>query len=203
MAATVALAGRVLWLHESRNPDAAFALELMNRLRPHDRSSSITIYDYLIAELLRPVVGIESTRAVLESLPPREHNRASLMLYLRALLPVLALPDEHDRTLDARIAEARALARSACAPALRLIADWAQAAASRMTDPGGSLERAAAAAAALERYGERYTAARLLAELLPLVEGAAASALAEETAVRLTAMGARASAALAVRTRVG
>jgi hypothetical protein len=50
---------------------------------------------------------------------------------------------------------------------------------------------------ALARYGESYTAARLLSELLALLDPAAGAKLAEETAQQLTQMGALASAACA------
>jgi hypothetical protein len=60
-----------------------------------------------------------------------------------------------------------------------------------------ALARADKAAAALDRHGESYTAARYLADLLPHLNTAAGSAeLAQRTAARLTDMGALASARL-------
>jgi hypothetical protein len=163
----------------------------MNQVRPPPRPR---IYEYVIAEVLRPVVGIEATRAELESLPPPANDAAATILYLRAQLPVLALSGAN-RLLDATITEARRLSRSACAPALGWIADWAAAAQTTGTDPVGSLQRARAATTSLARYGETYTAARLLSEFLALMVPASEAELAQKTAQQLTHMGALASAA--------
>jgi hypothetical protein len=192
MAAVVAIAGRALWLYESLESEAAGnALELMNRVRPPPRRR---LYEYIVAEMLRPVVGIEATGEELHSLPPRADDASARILYLRALLPVLAVTGA-PRVLDAAIADARELARAACAPALGWIAEWAAAAQAAAADPGRSLERALAATTALARYGEAYTSARLMTEFLPFVEHDDGVKLAETTAGRLTAMGALASAA--------
>jgi DNA-binding SARP family transcriptional activator len=194
MAAVAAIAGRALWLHESLDSDAASsALDLMNRVRPPPRPR---IYEYIVAEMLRPVVGIDATRAELESLPPPKDDAAATILYFRAQLPVLAQSGS-SRALDTAITDARHLARSACAPALGWIADWAAATQTSASDPVGSLERALAAATALARYGETYTAALLLSESLPLFDAAARADSAETTAQQLSQMGAQASAARA------
>jgi predicted ATPase/DNA-binding SARP family transcriptional activator len=191
MAAVAAIAGRALWLHESLESDAASsALDLINRVRPPPRPR---IYEYIVAEMLRPVVGIEATRAELEGLPPPKDDAAATILYLRAQLPVLAQGGP-SRALATAIMDARHLARSACAPALGWIAEWAAATQTAATDPGGSLERALAATTALARYGEAYTAALLLSESLPLFDVAARAESAEKTAQRLSQMGALASA---------
>jgi hypothetical protein len=192
MAAVAAIAGRALWLYESLDSDAAkSALDLMNRVRPPPRPR---IYEYVIAEVLRPVVGLEATRAELKHLPPPADDAAATILYLRAQLPVLALSGA-SHLLDAAITNARELARAACAPALGWIADWAAAAQTADTDRVGSLQRALAATTALARYGEAYTAARLLSEFLALLDAASEAELAEKTAQQLTEMGALASAA--------
>jgi hypothetical protein len=162
----------------------------MNQVRPPPRPR---IYEYIVAEVLRPVVGIEATRAELESLPPPADDAAATILYLRAQLPILVLSGA-SRLLDAAITDARKLARSACAPALGWIADWAAAAQAAGTDRAGSTERARCATTGLARYGETYTAARLLSEFLTLVDAAAGAELAEKTAQQLTLMGALASA---------
>ncbi len=194
MSAVVGLAGRVLWLYEALEADSATsARNLMNRIRPPARRS---IYDYFIAEQLRPFVGIEPTRAQLESLPPTPHDAAAAILYLRAQLPILVLGDNRDALPDAP-AEARKLARLACAPSLRWIADWAAASHSATDDPAGSLQRALAATTALTDYGESYTAARLMSDFLPLVANSIARKAAEDTTQRLNLMGAHASAARA------
>ena len=73
LGAIVGVAGRVLWLHETLQADAsAAALELMNRVRPPDRQS---IYDYFVAELLRPLLGVETTRTRLQRIQPDEQTR--------------------------------------------------------------------------------------------------------------------------------
>jgi hypothetical protein len=86
------------------------------------------------------------------------------------------------------------VAREACAPPLALIADWAEAL------RAGSLAGAAAATDALDAYGERYTAARLMVDALVRMPDAA---LAADVAARLRAMGAHASAAELSGSRVG
>jgi hypothetical protein len=192
MAAVVAIAGRALWLHESLQQDAAAsALELMNAVRPPPRQS---IYEYFIAELLRPVIGIESTRRRLESLPPPQRDAATEILYLRAQLPALALGGAQNG-LKTAIARAHELSRTACAPALSWIADWAAAAQTATDDPAASLQHALAATTALTDYGETYTGARLLSDVLPLVARSAGAALAEDTAHQLSLIGALAAAA--------
>ena len=68
--------------------------------------------------------------------------------------------------------EAKTLARRACAPTLRWIADWASAAAvAAVGESAQAVERAKQVANSLERYGEPYTGARLLVDLLPFLEG--------------------------------
>jgi hypothetical protein len=193
-APVVAIAGRVLWLYESLDSEAAgSALDFMNRVRPPAKRK---ISEYTVADLLRPVAGIEATRAMLDSIPPPEDDAATRVVGLRAQLPVLALGGEQ-RALTAAIADAHELAQSACAPALEWIADWAAAAQAAHDDPAGSLRRSLAATTALSRYGEAYTAARLVTDFLPLVEAPGVAELAENTAQRLTQMGALASAARA------
>jgi hypothetical protein len=58
-----------------------------------------------------------------------------------------------------------------------------------------ALERGRAACAALDGYGECYTAARLLVDLLAVLDGELGAEPAAEVAERLEAMGAVASAA--------
>jgi hypothetical protein len=89
---------------------------------------------------------------------------------------------------------------SACAPYLEWIADWGQAV--ELAERGGTsdaIANARAAVSALEAYGERYLAARLLVDLLPFLEGGAANGLAHDAIQRLEAMGAKGSAAEAAR----
>lgn len=109
------VAGRILWLHEALEPESATSpLELMNRVRPPDRSST---YDYFVAELLRDVIGAEATAARLQRSRPDRRDATASVFYLRAQLPVLTASRDDDE-LDHDIAEARRLAQAACAPAL-------------------------------------------------------------------------------------
>jgi hypothetical protein len=199
MAAVVGIAGRALWLYEACQSDAAAAaLDFMQRVRPPPtlRAPRPTgsFHDYFIVEVLRPLIGVEATGALLEALPPPGDDATSAILYLRAQIPTLALTGGNEQ-LRVAIADARQLARSACAPALGWIADWAAATQTANDDPAASLERALAATTALHEFGEPYTAARLLSDILPLTETTARSQVAESTVQRLTRMGALASAA--------
>ena len=194
LGAIVGVAGRVLWLHEALQADAsAAALELMHRVRPPDRRS---IYDYFIAELLRPVIGVEATAARLQRIRPDGHDATASVLYLRAWLPVLALSGSEDE-LDQTAAEARRLAQDSCAPALGSIADWAAGARLALSDPEAARARARAAVAALTEHGECYTAARLDLDFALLTQGSTRVEIAQDVAERFDAMGARASAAYA------
>jgi DNA-binding SARP family transcriptional activator/tetratricopeptide (TPR) repeat protein len=139
-------------------------------------------FRYRGIEVLRPFVGLERTRARLEHGEP-VRGLVDGVHELRARLQLVAL---EDGDLELLIAKARRVAREACAPALGWIADWAEAL------RAGSLAGATAATDALDAYGERYTAARLMADALLRIPDPAA---AEATAARLRAMGALATAA--------
>jgi hypothetical protein len=114
---------------------------------------------------------------------------------LRSELQLRALAREWD-DLERAVAEARELAAPVCAPYLAWIADWAEsiqlAAAGRSAE---ALKKATEAAGALAAFGEQYTAVRLLVDLLPFLDAGARGSIAQETAHRLAAMGALASAA--------
>ena len=195
----VALAGRALALFEQGHEDEALqAVATLRRLAPSARFART--YGHPTAELLRPVVGFEASRVWIDESERRgdlgtEANR------MRALLPVLAHLGD-DTELTEAIAHARTLAGPACAPALACHADLAEAA---LWARGGrhdeATEQAEAAAGVLERRGEHYTAARAIAELLPLLDCEAAEGLAQPTAVRLADMGALASARLLLTDR--
>jgi hypothetical protein len=107
---------------------------------------------------------------------------------------VRALGGEWDRFRDLAV-EARKVSAPACAPYLDWIVEWGEAVQAgwegRSAD---AIAKASAATASLEAYGERYTAARLLADLLPLLAVADASQLARKLEPRLEDMGAHASA---------
>ena len=192
----VALAGHVLSLFETDDrPATARALALLDRLIPVPRAADRMHSRVIVAELLRPVIGLAAARELLD---PVEGlwDLGWVVLRLRAELPVLVLSSEWE-SLDVRIDEARAVAARAGAPALALIADWAEAALiSRRGDPAG-LARARAAAENLDMYGERYTAARLLADLIGVLDAQERTDLADEVVARLEQMGAIGSAAQA------
>jgi hypothetical protein len=195
----VALAGRALALFEAGHDDAAeHAIALLRRLAPSARS--VRTYGHPTAEMLRPVLGAEAVRTWIAE-AERRGDVGTEVNRLRALLPVLAqVGDEGE--LSAAMAEARALAAPACAPALTWLADLAEAA---LLARAGRHDEAAAqaetAAAGLEGNGERYTAARVLAELLPALSSPAAAELAQRTTARLVDMGALASARLLLASR--
>jgi hypothetical protein len=93
------------------------------------------------------------------------------------------------------MAEARQLARRACAPPLACIASWAEAVAlTRVGRSAEALAKARRAASRLEKAGEPYTGARLLTDLLPRLEPAVADEASADLAGRLEGMGAHASA---------
>jgi len=190
----VALAGRVLALFEAGEEGGAErALELLRRLAPS--TGTFRTFGHPAAELLRPVLGPEQTLRFIEESEWRG-DTGDTVNRLRATLPVLAVGGDLDE-LRRHVSEARALAGPACAPALGLVADLAEAG---LWAREGRTEQATAqaetAADALDRHGERYTAARLLVELLPSLTGPAAAELAQRTTARLTDMGALASARL-------
>jgi hypothetical protein len=176
---------------------AASAAALLNEVAPRERA---TAFLFAAAEILRPFVGSDSTRRNLERIEgsPLDAADASSRLRVELQLGALAAREE---LLDPLVGEARALASSACAPFLDWIADWAEAVRLARAGAGGeALARGRAACAALDCYGERYTAARLLVDLLALLDGELGGESAAEVAERLEAMGAIASAAEA---RVG
>jgi DNA-binding SARP family transcriptional activator/tetratricopeptide (TPR) repeat protein len=190
----LALAGRVLALYEAEEePQAERALALLRRLAPV--AGAFRTFGHPAAELLRPVLGATATRRFIDEAEWRGEPGDAISR-LRATLPVLALAGDAAE-LRGAIDEARALAGPACAPALAWIADMAEAALwAREGDIEHATAHAEAAAAALDRHGERYTAARLAAELLPSVGGPQAAGLGRRTAARLSSMGALASARL-------
>jgi hypothetical protein len=80
-------------------------------------------------------------------------------------------------------------------PPLAWTADWAQAVQRAASGEGKrAVSDATRAAQALEHHGERYTAARLLTDLLPFRDYDLRAPLAERAAARLEAMGAVTSA---------
>jgi len=113
---------------------------------------------------------------------------------VRAELELSALAGSWKRVGTLRD-EARLLARSACVPYLAAIADWTDAVG--LAAAGHSEEaahRGVEATAALETYGDRYAAGRLLVDLFPFLARADARELARDAAAKLEAMGALKSA---------
>jgi len=187
------LAGRSLALFESGDPSAARALEILRGAAPTSRWLG---WGHPLAELLRPAVGADETRERVRI----AGTPSQAWLDVRRLRTELVLhaAARDWRRLEEVTAQARALAVSASAPALAWHADWAAAVQLLREDRADdALELAQAATAALDAYGERYTAGRLMAELLALVGADAPAPLVERTAASLAAMGAHASAALA------
>jgi hypothetical protein len=193
---TLGLAGHALALFECEERDAADeALELLGAASP---SRGLVPFRCLAIDILRPLAGLERTRRAAESLGPPRGDVASRIYALRLGLQLSALNSDWG-AVDGLVAEARQLAPQACAPTLEWIADWAEAV--RLAAAGDGTEavaRATRAGRALERYGEPYTAARLLVDLLPFLDGDQRATLAEDAAGRLAAMGALASATEAI-----
>jgi class 3 adenylate cyclase len=187
----VALAGHALSLFEAEEPGAAVAAaDMLDAASPGAEGPALL---YRAAEIVRPVVGLEAARSRLERIP-KSQDTVSRIYELRAALQLSALSAEWER-LGSLLAEARSLSRPACAPSLEWLADWSEAV--RIARSGAfteALEKASGATSALAAHGEPYTAARGLADLLPLLDGAVAGRLAEDTADRLESMGAFASA---------
>jgi hypothetical protein len=114
---------------------------------------------------------------------------------VRAELELAALASSW-KQVEALRDEARFLARSACVPYLAAIANWTDAV--QLAAAGRSEEAAhkgVEATAALETYGDRYAAGRLLVDLLPFLARADARELARDAALKLEAMGALKSTA--------
>jgi class 3 adenylate cyclase len=195
----IALAGHALSASEAGDSGAAErALEVYDTTAV----SGTGIQAHRTIEILRPLIGTDEARRRVEQLEVGEAARASVqgeVYRLRIELQLSALERDPER-LRSFACRARTLALPACAPSLEWIADWGDAV--DLAEHGRTNEavaKATAAASALEAYGERYLAARLLVDLLPFLETGEAIAIAEEVIQRLEAMGARASAAEAGR----
>jgi class 3 adenylate cyclase len=192
------LAGYAVALFESNDRSAAErAIELLDQTEVSLQPVPHALYR--VSDVIRPIVGLERTAQRLEKAgTPKDVE--SHVWQLRASLSVYALTGDPSWVPLAE--EARLLARSACAPYLEWIADWGDAVFLARGGHSLALEALAGASAAvssLEAYGERYTAARLLVDLLPFLGAPVASSLAGDLLGRLEAMSAFASAAEARR----
>jgi hypothetical protein len=189
----VGLAARTLAMYEHQGPDkAADALALFEALSPPARP--LGGWGSWITEALRGVVAIDESLARVDQVK-RGSIHGDTVDRLRAALQVRALAGQWG-AVDELACDARVLAETGGAPELTAMADWAQAL--RLAQAGDASRAAAlgeAACAALVARGERYTAARMLAELLIRLDDAAPPGLANTTAQRLEAMGARTTAA--------
>jgi hypothetical protein len=191
--ALVALAARTLALHERGDrAGAAAACALFDDVAPV--SKPLVRWGPWIVEALRDVTGIAES---LERLRRVEVRRGSgnAVDVLRAELLLRALAADWERVGE--LAETtRGLASTTCAPALSHVVDWTDA--MRLVAEGRTaqaLEVGGAATTALAKHGERYNAARLMADLLARLGDEAPPSLKKATAARLDAMGAHASAA--------
>ena len=186
-----ALAGQALAAFELNEAEAS-----KRALDTYDATavSGPGLFAYHLVEILRPLIGLEDARRRAEQLEKAEGAQGEVYR-LRLELQLSALERAWEQLH--RFAEnARALAVSACAPHLAWMADWGLSV--ELADRGQirkSIANAKTAASALEAYGERYLAARLLVDLLPFLDVGAASELAEEAIQRLEAMGAAGSVA--------
>jgi hypothetical protein len=188
--AELALAGRALWLHENGEADAGRRLAgLVESGREMMRATPDPL---LCVELLRPVVGVDEARERLAAIPPiRDASMA--VQRVRAGLQLHAIARDWAE-VERLLGEAEKLAGAACAPVVTWVAEWAGA----MRDARGgrhpaAADRARRATDALAAFGERYTAARLRADIVPLLDGQ--DGFVAATAAALEAAGARATAA--------
>ncbi len=154
-AVILGLAGRTLALWETGDRAAEVAAALLQELAPPGHP--LIGWGHTVAELMRPVIGLEATCERLDAITP-DQVAGSAIARLRAEIPVRVLTGERAH-LRALLDEAHELAGPACAPDLAAIAEWGEGAAA------GDRERAARAAAMLDAHGEHYTAARLLSDL--------------------------------------
>jgi DNA-binding SARP family transcriptional activator len=189
----VGLAARVLALYERGGPAAAAdAMAVFEELSPATRP--LGGWGSWITEALRDAVPLDESLARLEqvklgSLHGDTVDRVRAALQVRALAGEWSAVEEIAR-------EARALAGPGGAPELAAMADWAEAmrlAATRQ--PAAAATLAESACVGIAARGERYTADRLMAELLVRLGDDAPPALVGATAERLDAMGAHTSAA--------
>jgi hypothetical protein len=142
---------------------------------------------------LRPLAGLEPTRRAAGSLGHAPPTVTGRLYELRLDLQLSALTADWS-AVHRLVAEARRLAPQACAPTIDWIADWAEAVSFAAAGDPDAVPRATRASHALERYGEPYTAARLMVDLLPFLDAGLRVTLAEDAVRRLKAMGAYTSA---------
>jgi DNA-binding SARP family transcriptional activator/class 3 adenylate cyclase len=193
----LSLAGRALALYECGDRDAAYeALDLLAGPPP----LGLVPLRCLAIDFVRPLVGLERTQHMAASLESCTGTVMDRLYALRLSLQLSALAGDW-ATVDRLVAEAKQLAPRACAPAVAWIADWADAVRLAAAGSGNkAVGQARRAARGLQRYGEPYTAGRLLVDMLPFLDRGLRAKLAEAAAKRLNALGACASASEAAAT---
>lgn len=190
-----ALSGQALCAFE--DGDAEAMRQALDVFDSAEVSAAVVLSPAHTLDLLRPLIGADAVRERLGAAEPAGDERPGaqrLVHEVRLDLQLCALARDW-ATLASLEECARSLSRSACAPYLDWIADWARAV--ELADRGEmreASEKALAAASALEGFGERYLAARLLVDLLPLLDAREAERIAETAIPRLEAMGAKSSA---------
>jgi hypothetical protein len=190
-----ALAGQAISAFEAGDAGPA-----KRALEVYDTSavSGAGIHAYRTIEMLRPLIGASEARRRVDHLEVGDAVRASVQgeVYRLRMELQLSTLERHWGGLQELADSARSLAPPACAPYLEWIADWGRAV--ELAESGRTREavaKARTATSALEAYGERYLAERLLVDLLAFVEADVAGELADDLVPRLNAMGAHGSAA--------
>jgi class 3 adenylate cyclase len=185
-----ALAGQALAALELNEQEASKrAMEIYDTTTV----SGAGLYAYRLVDILRPLIGVQDARRRVEQIEKAEGTQSEVYR-LRVDLQLSALEQDWER-LRELAAKARALSSSACAPYLTWMAEWGEAVEIAVGGrPTEGLDKATAVMAALEEYGERYTAGRLLVDLVPFLDASSAHELAEDLIPRLDAMGSLASA---------
>jgi DNA-binding SARP family transcriptional activator len=190
---SVGLAGRALALYE-RGEQAA-ATEALELFEGAPAPEGLVHLHWLAIDMLRPLAGAERTRQTMQLVAGGGTTPAGSVYELRLNLQLTALLGDWTSLADL-IPEARALAGRACAPSLAWTATWAQAVQRAAAGEGDeAVSGVMRAAQALEDYGEPYTASRLLADLLPLLNRELRAPVAERVTATFDAMGAVTSAA--------
>jgi len=145
-------------------------------------------------DTVRPIMGAEESRRKMLEFRPRDLPFLRLDRLIFDLQVTAVLDEREDFSELAELAHARE--DPLCAPWLGCIADWGEA--MFLAREGRSSEAAGRgldAAARLDRLGRRYRSARLLVDLLSVLDENEAHRVAEHVVPSLKAMGAHASAA--------
>jgi class 3 adenylate cyclase/predicted ATPase len=149
-------------------------------------------------DTVRPIMGAEESKRKMLEFRPRDLPFLRLDRLIFDLQVTAVLDEREDFSELAELAHARE--GPLCAPWLGCITDWGEA---MFLAREGRFSEAASrgldAAARLDRLGRRYRSARLLVDLLSVLDEKETHRVAEHVVPRLKAMGAHASAAEASR----